>query len=253
MQGYGPATFGKLNAADYDRFEDPGTTDQAVALLAELAGSGKVLELAIGTGRVALPLAGRGLAVSGIDASPEMVAVLRGKPGGDRIPVEIGDMADVAIDGAFDLAFLIFNTLFNLTSQAEQVRCFANVARRLNPGGAFLVEAFVPDVAQFRDGGALRPVHIDIDSVTLEAALHDPVTQVVEYQYIRMDAGGTTLTPLPMRYAWPAELDLMARLAGLELEHRWGGWERTQFTATSSMHVSLYRKPSSGDTGRESG
>lgn len=242
MRGYGPETFGKLNAADYDRTDDPGTTDQAVEVLADLAGNGKTLELAIGTGRVALPLAARGVAIQGIDASPEMVAQLRKKPGGDAIPVAIGDMADVAVDGAFDFVFLIYNTLFNLTSQEAQVHCFANVARRLNAGGRFLVEAFVPDVARFKDGQSLRTVDLDVGAVTLEAARHDPVTQVVEYQYIRFAKDGVRLTPLPMRYAWPAEIDLMARLAGLEREHRWGGWEREPFTAASGMHVSVYRK-----------
>lgn len=243
MKDYGPGTFGELNAADYDALHDPGTTEAAVALLADLAGSGRTLELAIGTGRVALPLAERGIAIEGVEASPEMVANLRAKPGGEGIPVAIGDMADVPVEGAFDFVFLIFNTLFNLTSQEAQLRCFANVAKHLAPGGAFLVEAFVPDVAQFSDGRSLKPVHLDFRSLTLEAAIHDPVTQVIEYQYIRMTPDGTRLTPLPMRYAWPAEIDLMAKLAGLERESRWGGWDRSAFTAKSDMHVSLYRKP----------
>ncbi|MEX1152655.1 class I SAM-dependent methyltransferase [Parvibaculum sp.] len=243
MKDYGPGTFGELNADDYDALHDPGTTEAAVALLAELAGGGRVLELAIGTGRVALPLAERGLAIEGVEASPEMVAKLRAKPGGESIPVVIGDMADVPVEGSFDFVFLTFNTLFNLTSQDAQLRCFANVAKHLKPGGAFLVEAFVPDVAQFRDHRSLKPVHLDFGSLTLEAAIHDPVTQVIEYQYIRMTPDGTRLTPLPMRYAWPAEIDLMAKLAGLERENRWGGWDRSAFTAKSEMHVSVYRKP----------
>lgn len=242
MKGYGPQTFGELNAADYDALHDPGTTEEAVALLAELAQNGRVLELAIGTGRVALPLAARGIAIAGVEASPEMVAQLRKKPGGDAIPVAMGNMADMPVDGRFDFIFLIFNTLFNLTSQEEQLRCFANAAKHLNAGGAFLVEAFVPDVAQFRDGRSLTPVHLDFRSVTLEAAVHDPVTQVIEYQYIRMTPEGMRLTPLPMRYAWPAEIDLMAKLAGLELESRWGGWDRSPFVAESRMHVSVFRK-----------
>jgi SAM-dependent methyltransferase len=242
MKGWGPGSFGRLNAAHYDEEDDPGTTEAAVTLLADLAGGGRVLELAIGTGRVALPLTARGVAIEGIEASPEMVAVLRGKPGGVAIPVAMGDMADVAVGGTFDLVFLIYNTLFNLTSQGEQVRCFANVARHLNAGGAFLIEAFVPDVAQFANGASLRPTHIDMASVTLEAAIHDPIAQVIEYQYVRMSRDGPRLTPLTMRYAWPAEIDLMARLAGLSLEQRWGGWDRSPFTALSAMHVSLYRK-----------
>jgi len=243
MKGYGPQTFGALNAGDYDKLHDPGTTEEAVALLAELAQGGRVLELAIGTGRVALPLAERGIKIEGVEASPEMLAKLRAKPSDEEIPVVIGDMADVPVDGTFDFAFLIFNTLFNLTSQDAQLRCFANVAAHLKPGGAFLVEAFVPDVAQFRDHRSLQPVHLDFGSLTLEAAIHDPVTQVIEYQYIRMTPEGTRLTPLPMRYAWPSEIDLMAKLAGLELENRWGGWHREPFTTKSDMHVSVYRKP----------
>ncbi len=242
MDGYGPESFGKLNAADYDELHDPGTTAEAVDLIYDLAKGRHTLELAIGTGRVALPLAQRGLTIEGIDASPEMVAHLRNKPGGDMIPVTIGDMADVPVKGAFDFVFLIFNTLFNLTSQDDQVRCFHNVAQRLNPGGQFLIETFVPDLSQFRDGKGVKTLHLDVGSVTLEVSTHDPVTQVVEHQIIRLSDEGIRLTPLPMRYAWPQEIDLMARLAGLELQERWGGWDRTAFTAKSEMHISLYRK-----------
>jgi SAM-dependent methyltransferase len=182
MEGYGPETFGKLNAEFYDiSYDNPpeAATLEAVEVLAELAGRGTVLELAIGTGRVALPLAARGLSVRGIDASPEMIAKLRQKPGAEAIPVSIGNLADVAVKGTFDLIFLVFNTLFNLTSQSEQVRCFQNVAKHLTPHGVFVIEAFVPDVARFTDGQRLRVVHIAIDSVVLEASMHDPVTQTV--------------------------------------------------------------------------
>jgi SAM-dependent methyltransferase len=243
MEGYGPETFGKLNAEFYDAsYGNPpeAATLEAVEVLAELAGGGRVLELAVGTGRVALPLAARGLSVHGIDASPEMIAKLRQKPGGEAIMVSIGDFADVAIEGAFDLVFLVFNTLFNLTSQSEQVRCFQNVARRLTPRGVFVIEAFVPDIASFIDGQRLRTVHISIDTVVLEASMHDPVTQTVRYQYITTTRNGVRLLPLPMRYAWPNEIDLMARLAGLELRERWGGWDRSRFTASSPKHVSVY-------------
>lgn len=239
---FGPSTFGELNAADYDQRHDPGTTEDCVECIAEIAGTGRILELAIGTGRVALPLAERGLSIAGIDGSPEMVAKLREKPGGDAIPVSIGDFADVDVDGAFDFVFLVFNTLFNLTSQGEQVRCFRNVARRLNDGGAFLVDAFVPNLTQFSDGQTMRALQVDFDSVWIEAAKHDPVRQVIEHQRIRMTADGVRMVPLPMRYAWPAEIDLMAKLAGLALEHRWGDWDRAPFTAKSDKHISIYRK-----------
>ena len=240
MKGFGSATFGELNAEDYDALHDPGTTEASVALLAELAQGGKVLELAIGTGRIALPLTARGLSVQGVDASPDMVAKLRAKPGGEAIPVVIGDIADAAPAGKFDLIYLVFNTLFNLTSQDAQVRCFQNAAGHLSRNGVYVIEAFVPDMARFSGGQSLRTVGVAFDALTLEAALHDPVTQLVEYQYVRMTPQGTKLMPLPMRYAWPAEIDLMARLAGLELRHRWAGWERAPFTAESKMHVSVY-------------
>jgi SAM-dependent methyltransferase len=244
MKDYGPDTFGKLNAEHYDAYYPAdGATVQSVDVLAKLAAGGSVLELAIGTGRIALPLAARGLTVSGIEASDEMIAKLRAKPGGGTIPVVLGDMADVAIDGAFDLVFLVFNTLFNLTRQDDQVRCFKNVARRLTPRGVFVVEAFVPDVANFVDKERVRTVGVTFNSAHLEASIHDPVTQTINYQYITLTQAGVRLTPLPMRYAWPGEMDLMARLAGLQLRNRWGGWDRSAFTAASTRHVSVYGWP----------
>lgn len=244
MKGYGPSTFGERMAGVYDRWygtrRADTTTAQCVEVLAGLAAGGRVLELAIGTGRIALPLARRGLPVHGIEASPAMLEKLREKPGGDAIPVTLGDLADVGVEGRFDLVFLVFNTLFNLPSQESQVRCFRNVARHLSTRGAFVVEAFVPRPADFTDGQALRTVDLTAESTTLEAALHDPVGQTVQYQYIVIDVEGVRLYPVPMRYAWPAELDLMARLAGLELRERWGGWDRSPFTAASRGHVSVY-------------
>ena len=240
MKEYGPSTFGELNAADYDELHDPGTTDQAVALLADLAQGGSVYELAIGTGRVALPLKQLGLEVQGSDASPEMVAKLCNKPGGANIPVTIGNMVDVPIEGQFDLIYLIFNTLFNLPSQADQVACIKNATRHLTPTGVFVLEMFVPDIAQFRDNQNLKTKRLSSQGVTLEASVHDPVHQRIDYQYIRMTEDGMKSVPLPMRYAWPQEVDLMAQLAGLERKHRWGGWQREPFTADSKMHVSVY-------------
>ncbi len=244
MKGFEPETFGERMAAVYDswygtRLADATTAD-SVELLAGLAAGGRVLELAIGTGRVALPLAARGLSVHGIDASRAMVEKLREKPGGDAIPVTIGDFADVAVEGRFDLVFLVFNTLFNLRSQDDQLRCFHNVARHLSHGGFFVVEAFVPDFEGYVDDRALRTAHVSARGVTLEASVHDPVTQTVRYQYIVVTQGGVELYPLPMRYAWPSELDLMARLAGLELRERWSDWRRSPFTASSRAHVSVY-------------
>jgi SAM-dependent methyltransferase len=239
---FGPATFGELNAEDYDALHDPGTTDEAVAFIAEVAAGGRTLELAIGTGRIALPLAAQGLDIHGIEGSPEMVAKLREKPGGDAIPVVIGDFADVDVEGPFDHVFLVFNTLFNLASQEHQVRCFQNVSKCLRDGGTFLVETFVPDVTRFRNGQDVRTMQVGFNSVWLEATVHDPVRQVVEHQRVRISKDGMRLVPLPMRYAWPAEIDLMAQIAGMRLKDRWGGWHRQPFTADSKMHVSVYEK-----------
>lgn len=243
MLGFTPSTFGDLNAEDYDALHDPGTTDQAVALISEIANGGSILELAIGTGRIALPLQELGHTISGIEGSPEMVAKLQEKPGGDQIDVAIGDMADVDIDGSFDHVCLVFNTLFNLPSQDAQVRCFSNVAQKLNAGGTFLVETFVPDLSGFVDHQRVQTNRLDRNSVWIEAATHDPVRQMFEFQRIRISENGTKLVPLPMRYAWPSEMDLMAKLAGLKLIERWGSWDRTVFDADSKMHISVYQKP----------
>ncbi|KCZ91141.1 class I SAM-dependent methyltransferase [Hyphomonas jannaschiana] len=243
MKNYRPETFGELNADEYDLLHNPGTTEAAVELLSEFALPGRTLELAIGTGRVALPLAERGCRIEGIEASPLMVEKLRQKPGGHGIPVTIGDMSEVKADGTFDFIFLIFNTLYNLTSQAAQVNCFRNAASMLAPGGAFLIEAFVPDLAQFHDHRSVMPRHVGFSSLALEAAVHDPTTQRIDYQVLRVTPDGMQLTPLPMRYAWPQETDLMAELAGMHLETRWGGWDKSEFTANSRMHISVYRKP----------
>ena len=241
MEGFGPESFGRLNAAEYDALHDPGTTEASVDLLDVLfAGGREVLELAIGTGRVALPLTERGYRVSGIDASPEMLALLRAKPGADAIETSCADMADFDLGRCFDHALLVFNTLFNLTSQEAQIGCFAAVARHLKPGGRFVVEAFVPDLSGFADHQRVKVNRLDRTQVWIEAAVHDPVAQRLDMQRIRFDGDGARLVPLPMRYAWPAEIDLMARLAGMRLVDRWGGWDRAPFTGDARMHVSVY-------------
>lgn len=243
MKGFGPSTFGELNAEDYDRLHDPGTTSAAVDLIADLAGSGDILELAIGTGRVALPLAARGISIAGFDASPEMQAKLQAKPGGADIPTHVADMADFALGQRFDFAFLIFNTLYNLTSQADQVACFQCTANHLKPGGQFLVEAFMPNREVFVNNQAVRTRHVSFDTAWIEAVQHDPVTQNINFQRIGFTPDGIKMVPLPMRYVWPSELDLMAQLAGMTLQHRWGGWQREPFTPASDMHVSVYAMP----------
>jgi SAM-dependent methyltransferase len=247
MRDYQPGTYGDRIAAVYDdrtardgRFDTP----EAVEFLAQLAGPGPVLELGIGTGRLALPLVGRGLDVHGIDASQAMVARLRAKPGGERISVTIGDFADVDVDGIYPLVFVAFNTFFALASQDDQVRCFAGVAAHLAPGGVFVIEAFVPDVTRLAFGHHPRTERVEIDGVELSASLHDPVHQVIDSQHIVIGEQGTSCYPVRVRYAWPSELDLMARLAGLRLRERWGTWQREPFGATSPSHVSVYERAS---------
>ncbi len=243
MHGFGTTTFGELNAADYDTLHNPDTTKLSVDAIAQIAGDGaQILELAIGSGRMALPLAEMGFEISGIEGSTEMVDLLRKKSGGNDIPIVIGDYADVAIEGPFDHVFLVYNTLFNLPSQEAQLRCFKNVADRLNKNGTFLIETFVPDFSDFENGQRMRTMKIDMHSAWIEAATHDPVNQMFEFQRIRITPEGVKLVPLPMRYAWPSEIDLMAKLAGLQLKSRWGDWQGSPFTNQSKMHVTVYEK-----------
>ena len=199
-------------------------------MLDELARGGPTLELAIGTGRIALPLAARGIRVDGVDLSPAMVSKLRSKPGGEQLSVTMGDFADVPVEGSYRLIFIVFNTLFNLLSQEEQVRCFENVANHLTDDGLFVVEAFVPTyLTRLRDDQYVDAEQVGVDHVSFDIGRHDPVTQ-------RLDESHVVLS----RYAWPSELDLMARVAGLRLKDRWAGWEREPFTSTSRNHVSVY-------------
>jgi len=242
MEGYGPETYGDRIADVYDEHvADLGLdTAGAVETLASLAGDGPVLELAIGTGRLAVPLAQRGLEVHGIDASEGMVAKLREKPGGNAIAVTIGDFAEVDVDGTYSLVFVAFNTFFALLTQEDQVRCFANVAERLADGGVFVVEVFLPDLGRFDRGQRVQVNRLNPDEVFIDASRHDPIAQTIESDHITLTESGTKLYPVNLRYAFPSELDLMARLAGLELKERWGGWRQEEFTAHSPRHVSLY-------------
>ena len=243
MTEYDASTYGERIADVYDAWPTvPGDTEAAVVCLAGLAGRGPVLELGIGTGRLALPLAARGLAVQGIDASPAMVAKLRTKPGGEAIPVVMGDFADVPVDGRFALIFVAFNTFFALLSQEAQVRCFAAVAARLAASGVFVIQAFAPDLGRYDRGQRVGVNGIDGSRVVLEASVHDAVAQRVHSLQITLSDQGVRTYPVEIRYAWPSELDLMARLAGLTLRHRWGGWDRQPFTADSRIHVSVYAR-----------
>lgn len=240
---WGAAEYGDQWAAVYDRthMRSQAETDEAVEALARLARGGRVLELGIGTGRLALPLAARGLEVHGIDASEAMVAHLRAKPGGDAIPVLIGDFADADADGRFDLVVLAFSTLFNLATQDAQCRCFANAARHLTKDGAFVIEAFVPDMRRFDGDQTVRALDVEDLHVVLEVTRHDPVAQQMRSARLVIDDEvGIQVLPVKIRYAWPSEIDLMARLAGLELAERWGGWSGEPLTRDSRSHVSVY-------------
>ncbi len=244
MEGYGPQTYGDRIAGVYDAFhEEIGLdTKGAVETLAELAADGPVLELAIGTGRLALPLAEGGLEVHGIDASEEMVAKLREKPGGDTIQVTLGNFADVGVEGTYSLIFVAFNTFFALTTQDDQLRCFSNAAARLAEGGVFVLEAFVPDLGRFDRDQRLQTNSISATEVVLDASRHDRSAQTITSMHVVVTEQGTTLYPIHMRYAFPSELDLMARLAGLELKHRWSDWKRDEFSRRSGQHVSVYAR-----------
>jgi SAM-dependent methyltransferase len=239
MNDYDSSTYGERIAGVYDLWFG-GFDEAAVALLGDLARGGRVLELGIGTGRIALPLAERGVEVHGIDASAAMVGRLRARPGGGAIPVIVGDFTQIEVEGLFSLVYVVVNTFFCLTSQEDQVRCFRSVADHLSPDGVFLIEAFVPDLGRFSRGQNIQVSRVETDSVTLELARHDPVLQQAIGQQIHITEAGIRLYPVRVRYAWPSELDLMAQLAGLQLLHRWGGWHREPFTAASLSHVSVY-------------
>jgi len=243
-EGYGPSTYGDRIAEAYDDMyhHAPGFGDVArpVAFLASIAGDGPALELGIGTGRIALPLQAAGVRVHGIDASAEMVERMRAKPGGEDVQVTIGDFSDFSLDDRFPLIYIPFNTIFALLTQDDQVTCFRAVARHLTPGGAFVIEAFVPDLSRFDRGQRVSAVRVDPDSVSLDVSMNDPVEQFVSSQHVVIRDGKVNLYPVLVRYAYVAELDLMARLAGLRLRERWADWDRTPFTSSSGKHISVW-------------
>lgn len=241
MADYDASTYGERIADVYDEWHSYLGAG-GVELMAELAGTGRALELGIGTGRIAIPLAARGIEVHGIDASPAMVAQLHSKPGGERIPVTIGDFAEVSAEGEFALVYVVFNTFFALLTQEDQVRCFKNVAAKLSAGGVFLIEAFVPDLTLYDRGQSIRASSITTDAVNLQASRLDPVAQTVTGQQVIAGAEGVRLYPVKLRYAWASEMDLMARLAGMRLRERWGGWLREPFDARSEKHISIYER-----------
>jgi hypothetical protein len=235
--------FGERVAARYDDVSwsmfDPALIAATVDFLEEMADGGAALEFAIGTGRIAVPLAERGVRVVGIDNSEPMLERLRVKT--DGVEAVAGDMATTRVDGEFSLVYLVFNTIFNLTTQDGQVACFENAAAHLPSGGRFVIEARVPELQRLPLGQTVLPWRADPDGMSYY--VYDVVTQRLSGQHYYFKDGQVEASPTEMRYAWPSELDLMARLAGMRLEHRWGGWEREPFTALSPAHVSVYVKP----------
>jgi SAM-dependent methyltransferase len=234
--------FGDRVAARYDESSaemfEPAVVDPVVDFLADLAGDGAALELGIGTGRIALPLARRGVRVHGIDLSEAMMAKLKAKPGAEAIGVTIGDFATTTVEGTFSVAYLVFNTINNLTTQDEQVACFQNVAAHLEPGGCFVIEVGVPALQRLPPGETVRP--FDVSPRHLGFDEYDIVSQgLVSHHYSRVD-GEWEAVSMPFRYVWPSELDLMARLAGMTLRERWADWKREPFTSESTKHVSVW-------------
>lgn len=241
MNTYGPETYGDRIADVYDSMYAASAGAEATAsVLAELAHGGRALELGIGTGRVALPLASRGVQVHGIDASKQMVAKMRSKRGGKGIDVTIGDFSDFSLRQRFDLVYVVFNTFFGLLTQEAQVACFGTVARHLKRSGVFLMEAFRPDLGRFQYGQNVTASAVDLDHVKLDVTRHDGVAQTVTTSHVLISETGLKLFPVRLRYAWPTELDLMAKLAGLELVSRWGDWDRQAYTSTSAKHISVW-------------
>ena len=237
--------FGEHVAARFDeRYAhqaDPAVVEPIVAFLAELAGGGAALELGIGTGRIALPLAERGVPVHGIELSEAMLGRLRAKPGADRIGTTVGDFATATVDASFAVAYLVANTIMNLTTQDEQVACFQNAAAHLEPGGCFVIEVLVPGLRRLPPGERFQLFDVSAGHLGLDE--YDVARQGLVSHHYWIEAGTVEVLSPPFRYVWPSELDLMARLAGLSLRERWSSWTREPFTSESTEHVSVWEKP----------
>jgi len=236
--------FGEEVAARYDERYAPlaavDVVDPIVDYLAEIAGDGPALEFGIGTGRVALPLTSRGFDVRGIDLSEAMVGRLRAKRGGDEIEVTIGDFATTRVEGTFAVVYLVANTIMNLTTQEEQVACFQNAADHLQPGGCFVIEVVVPGLQRLPPGERYQP--FDVSATHLGFDEIEVATQRLTSHHFWINEGNVEVFSPPFRYVWPAELDLMARIAGMSLRERWSGWRREPFTGESTKHVSVWEK-----------
>ncbi|GGP76038.1 methyltransferase domain-containing protein [Saccharothrix coeruleofusca] len=242
MVDWSPETYGPRWKNVYDEVGWP-RPDAAVEFLSARRGSGRCLELGIGTGRVAIPLVARGVPLDGLDASPEIVEVMRTKPGGEAIEVTIGDMADFKLERKYSLILLLLNSLYALQTQEDQIRCFESVAAHLEPGGLFVVETFMPDPTRFRFGGRAHVYEVGLDHVRIEADTFDRATQQILENHIEVREDGIKLYPAFLRYTWPSEMDLMARIAGLRLRERWGDWANVPFDASSENHIAVYEKP----------
>jgi SAM-dependent methyltransferase len=241
MNEYIASTYGDHLAEVYDEWF--GTAEEAtVEQLAALAQGGRALELGIGTGRIALPLTQKGVEVHGIDASEAMISRLRARPGGEALQVTLGDFADVEVEGKYSLIFVVFNTFFALLTQENQVRCFRNVVDHLEENGVFVIEAFVPDMKRFNDGQEVRAYSVTTEQVSLQISQHDPVAQRLRSQFVVFGNNDMKLYPVEIRYCWPAEMDLMAQLAGLRLRNRWGNWTKVEFSASSQKHISVFER-----------
>jgi len=241
MENYTEDTYGERIAGVYDQWYadfEPATINTLVAL----AAGGNALELGIGTGRIALPLLKLGVQVSGIDASEAMIARLHAKPDGKKILVTMGNFADVAVQGKYSLVYVVFNTIFSLLTQEEQIRCFQNVADHLTPDGVFVIEAFVPDMTRFVADQAIRVVRIEDHTVQMDVSQHEPDKQLITSQHMLLTEKGNEFFPVRIRYIWPSEMDLMARLSGLQLKERWSDWEKNEFTSDAGKHISVYAR-----------
>jgi SAM-dependent methyltransferase len=237
---FGPAVAERFDER-YGYQADPAVVGPVVDFLADLAGDGGALELGIGTGRIALPLSARGVRVHGIDLSEAMVAKLRAKPGAGRIDVTIGDFATTRVDSTFAVAYLVVNTIMNLTTQEEQVACFRNVAAHLGSGGSFVIEVLVPRLQRLPPGETFQP--FDVSPTHIGFDEYDVANQGLVSHHYWIDDGKVEVLSPPFRYVWPSELDLMARLAGMTLRERWADWTRAPFTSESAKHVSVWEKP----------
>jgi SAM-dependent methyltransferase len=247
MEGFDPrASFGYEESKRYDAVDTRGDEEETVAFLARLAGQRDALELAVGTGRIALPLMRAGVRVDGIELSPDMADRMREKPGGAGVAVTMGDMSRVSTGRSYGLVYLVYNTIGNLLTQDDQVRCFQNAARHLAGDGVFVLECLVPSVPA-------RPGHQYVDAervaageVVLDVCRYDPVTQILDESHVHISGDGVVLRPISLRLAGPPEFDLMARIAGLRLRDRWGGWNGEPYTAGSRRHVSVYERAGQG-------